>query len=294
MRKFLITREPLQGLKLYGVTLTIPGNRWKDGRIQTPSPEECAKLFDHFGKNYVTRQGCGMVWRLEVQARGVIHWHGIVAAPATLKAKGIEMPPAAALRFWWLDAIRVLGKHDFVQTWQGREVIVQHCYHCDVPGAEIHSVDVQEEGSRGAWLRYLQDHATKSKQEQIAQNVGRHWGVIGRKNFQQAKAEHRHKFSSNQTYHKFLRAYHRLTRPVMSHRKRREKTTKFYGRPFAGRSLGWVNRRGTIGQSVWFSRPETVQRLQEWAESISGSAERSEESLRRETMKRDGRGSSAP
>lgn len=266
MREFLLTHEPLPGAKLYGVTLTIPGDRWKDGKIQAPSPEECAKLFDHFGKNYVTRQGCGMVWRLEVQSRGVIHWHGILSAPATVYFHGVDMPPPCALRFWWLDALRVLGKHDFLQTWKGREVILEQWYHSDIPGAEVHSVDVQEDGGRGAWLRYLQDHATKSKQEQVAQNVGRHWGVVGRSQFRKARAEHSHQFSSVAAYWRFLRAFHRLTRPVMSYRKRREKTAKYNGRPFGGRSLGWSSNRGTIGVSVWFSKPETIKKLVAWAE----------------------------
>lgn len=165
----------------------------------------------------------------------------------------------------------------------GRRVLVgQHAVFCERveeahrmarlsewPGVREHAVDVQIDGGRGAWLRYLQDHATKAKQEQIAQGFGRHWGVVGRGCFVETKPEGEMVFTSEHSYSRFWRAYHRLTRPVSSWRVRREQTgEKYAGRIFGGRSLGWSSSRGVYGVSVWFSRPETVQRLWEWAESV--------------------------
>ena len=138
------------------------------------------------------------------------------------------------------------------------------------PGAWMYSIDVQGDGGRGAWLRYLQDHATKAKQEQIAQGFGRHWGVVGRAHFAEQEPDGEMVFSCRESYFRFWRAYHRLTQPVISYRLRRENTgAKFASRIFDGRSLGWSSSRGIYGTSVWFSKAATVQRLWEWAESLS-------------------------
>ena len=270
MRDFLLTHQPAPGLKAYGLTFTIPGDRVLDDwhTIVPPTPAECRRLLDHFAKNYLIRNGCGMVWRLEVQTRGVAHWHGILSAPELVKYKGYYAQIQFAVREWWLDALRVLGKHSFLQEWKTGFVVVGPCYHGQVPGADRNAVDIQAEGGRGAWLRYLQDHATKAKQEQIAEGFGRHWGVVGRSKFVELKPDGEKVFSSWESYFRFWRAYHRLTRPVVSHTERRIKTGgKFAKRPFGGKSLGWSSSRGIYGTSVWYSRPATVERIHAWAES---------------------------
>ena len=279
MRDYLLTHEPKPGRLLLGVTLTIPGDRCtEDGKpLPPPSPDECRHLFNHFAKHYLTRNGCGMVWRLELQTRGNAHWHGIVSAPAGLKvvySSGFSTIIAAksAIREYWFQSLRVLGKHHFLQNWKDREVILFDQYHGDIFGADRKAVNIQDDGGRGVWMRYLQDHATKSKQEQIAVGFGRHWGVVGRSQFLEMEPENELAFSCRSSYFRFWRAFHRLTRPVMSYGKRREKSGgKFAGRPFAGRSLGWSSNRGVYGQSVWFSKPETVRRIMEWAESARDS-----------------------
>jgi hypothetical protein len=329
MRDFLLTHEPEQGLTSYGLTLTVPG--------PPIEPENARRLWDHFAKHYLVRNGCGAVWRLEVQSRGAAHWHCLLSAPKKINGEKIEK----VVLKWWLDALDILPPwycHDFQidgvtppncilyktpppdgwppdigDEWNisrqpdivprvlfGHRVVtvekssdLRKFSLSNWPGARIYAVDVQGEGGRGAWLRYLQDHATKSKQEQIAQGFGRHWGVVGRGKFVESVPDAELVYSSRETYFRFWRVYHRLTRPQMSWRRRREKTgTKFLSRPFGGRSLGWSSQRGIYGASVWFSKPETVKRLYEWAESCP--TERSEESSRHETLKRVGRGSSAP
>lgn len=262
MREFLLTSKPVDGLTVYGVTLTVPG--------PPITPQEASHLFDHFTKNYLTRNGCGMVWRIEVQKRGAVHWHGIISAPRALRVADFPAPLRAdyALRCYWSEALKVLGKCDHDTEWQGRPVTLLNHFRGDLPGADVHAFNVQMEGGEGAWLRYLQDHATKSKQEQIATGFGRHWGIVGRKCFESSRPIESHEFKSAKSFSRFLRAYHRLIRPVMSYRRRREKFRKFDNRPFRGRSLGFANLRGSRGVSVWFSRPETVKRLVVWAESL--------------------------
>ena len=273
MRDYLLTHEPIPGNVLFGVTLTIPGDRCTaDGKLlPPPSPDECRHLFNHFAKHYLTRNGCGMVWRLEVQERGYAHWHGIISSPPGLKVflstRSWMLKAQDAITEYWLQSLRVLGKFNFLQKWRDRKVVLFDSYHSTIFGADKKAVDIQCEGGRGAWLRYIQDHATKAKQEQIAVGFGRHWGVVGRAQFQETIPDSELVFSCGESYYRFWRAFHRLTRPVMSYGKRREKTGgKFAGRPFAGRSLGWSSNRGIFGQSVWFSKPETVARIKEWSE----------------------------
>ena len=260
MREYLLEHKPVEGLQVYGVTLTVPG--------PPITPQESAYLFDHFSKNYIVRNGCGMVWRIEAQKRGAVHWHGIIAAPTTLPLSGFNTPLPAdtALRMYWFFALRVLGEIEWKQVYQ-RGTLSGKSTRDRIQGASEHAVDIQTDGGRGAWLRYLQDHATKAKQEQISIGFGRHWGVVGRKCFERARPIESHTFTSRKSFTMFLRAYQRLIRPVMTYRMRSEKSAKFNARPFGGRSLGWANARGSRGVSVWFSNPNTVKRLVEWAET---------------------------
>lgn len=317
MRDFLLTHEPVAGLKPYGVTFTVPG--------PPIEPERARKLWDHFAKHFLVRNGLGAVWRVEIQKRGAAHWHCLLAAPPKIEGAevwtvlryfwtraldtlppwyvhaGGDLPAPETItpgcirhttQFQWWDVSRrpcairkklpdSLGHLQQAADWiNSRQILIGHrvetlMHRSDLeklkfskwPGSWEYSVHVQGEGGRGAWLRYLQDHATKAKQEQVATGFGRHWGVVGRGKFAPVEPETEKVFSCRESYFRFWRAYHRLTRPVMSYRIRREKSVaKFAGRIFAGRSLGWSSNRGIYGQSVWFSKPETVLKLWEWAE----------------------------
>ena len=260
MREFLLKHGPVDGLDVYGVTLTVPG--------PNITREEKRKLLHRFGAHYLTRNGCGMVWRMEVQKRGAIHFHALVVAPPRVlsNVSSHPLPFEIAVRFWWLECLQVLGPVDHECKYKGREVTFTGVYRDQIPGAMFYAVDVQRDGRKGAWLRYLQDHATKAKQEQIAVDLGKHWGVVGKVYFQVQKPCARIQFTDERAFAKFLRQLHRLTRPVMTYRRRREVCRKYDSRPFSGRSLGWCSSRGRRGNSVWFSRTETMHRLAMWAE----------------------------
>lgn len=105
----------------------------------------------------------------------------------------------------------------------------------------------------GAWKRYLQDHTSKSKQEQIAEGFGRHWGTIGKDHFRRVLPESCEHLT-HQQFARFLRAYQRLCTPYI-----RDPSALF------GRRRGFLVRRGRSGRSVFFSNPETVRRLVEYA-----------------------------
>jgi hypothetical protein len=114
-------------------------------------------------------------------------------------------------------------------------------------GAYEHAVNVQTDGDRGSWKRYLQDHATKSKQEQLV-GSGRHWGVVGRKHFARIAPTDTLRLS-DEIFYRVVRALQRLS------------TRSIPAKCVFGRKLGFRNRRGSYGVSVWFSKPETVRRL---------------------------------
>jgi hypothetical protein len=215
---------------------------------------------------------------MELQKRGAAHGHCLVVAPGDdmgcVKYKGREHEAPYCLRSWWLESLRILGKHHFAQILhRGKsnqeEIILDPTYHGSIIYADRKAVNIQIDGGRGAWLRYLQDHATKSKQEQEAgPGWGRHWGVVGRGLFGHQSAYASITFSTEQKFAKFLRTYQRLCTPGRNPRERRASTwPKFTGRVFDGRAIGWRIKRGRRGSSVWFSNPETVWRIAEWAES---------------------------
>jgi hypothetical protein len=121
-------------------------------------------------------------------------------------------------------------------------------------GAEKRAADVQPFSSlMGAWKRYLQDHTTKAKQEQIGHDIGRHWGVIGRKKFMELIPEEYREMTWAQ-YSAFLRSYQRMITPYI------RCDTAFFGR-----RRGYASKRGRSGRCITFSRPETLSRLARWA-----------------------------
>lgn len=244
MRRFMLENSPPMGWPQYGVTLTIPGPTLPDDKEKRLFAAWCLLIFK--------AGGCA-VWRLELQARGSRHWHCIVALPPSL-------PPGRITRFWW-ESIDDLGPFRFDpphigKSDKGEYEIPEVCTLMNLPGAYERACVVDQNGSAGAWLRYMQDHASKDKREQCADGKGRHWGVIGRDLFQLQIPAVTDKFTDGE-YFRFLRSYQRLCTPSKNNPKS----------PF-GRSLGYRPSRGSRGTSVWFSRPETVKRLADWARGV--------------------------
>ena len=259
MREFLVSHEPPAGWNIFGASFTIPG----------PVLEAAAEkaLFSDWSCETLHRGWCA-VWRLELQKRGARHWHCIVGIPTT------ELNAKAELRESWFQSLDKCGPAGVFASrrfW---------------PGAQKHAVDIQSEGGRGAWLRYLQDHATKSKQAQIGEGVGRHWGIIGRKLFREI-LPNKTVTMTDPEFFRFLRAFRRLCTPSFDCRRkilRRQKSIDWskitpaqseahrnwmhkQGRKPFETHLGRRCHRGGYGTSVWFSRPETVFRLVEWAKA---------------------------
>jgi len=258
MREFLLTHG-CDEQKQYdlGVTLTVPG--------PVMTIPETKKLWDIFRMN-CKRLPIGIVWRLELQRRGSPHWHCRVVID------GMKSDDKKIWRHWgtqqgpdwpeetiknlWRASLYQLPAVQWHKRWKDRSGKWQHERvfekRCCLKGAEKNSCNVTEAGGRGSWLRYLQDHATKLKQEQIAVGFGRHWGVIHKNEFQELKGLTVD--LPEKAYCRFLRMYRRLCTPSIIAE----------GVPF-GRRQGFRPYRGYRGNSVWFSQPDTVRRLSEWA-----------------------------
>jgi len=221
-----------------GATLTIP--------VDNPSLSDSKRLWHRFSKA-VQRRSWGMIWRVEQQQRGALHWHCIIGSKIEDITDGRDVPEefrdlAAELFSLSIDA---LWNHCLVKS------------DMQTPAGFHHSCDVScGGGDRSEWLRYLQDHASKSKDVQEIDGMGRHWGIVGRDRFVWSTPTDTQGLN-RQEWWVFLRALQRLSTP------RRKAACVF------GSKLGYRNQRGRWGSSVWFSRAATIKRLVEYARSSS-------------------------
>jgi len=252
MRKFLLTHRVQHSLCTYGVTLTVPGP------VDVGASQ---KAFHQFCVEVQQRGWCA-VWRVEVQKRGALHWHLLMGLPAGAREAVRDVWYRCVGNMGWFAAelaertaraVRRLIEEgeweqgpDYEEDPDGQLWISNRML---LPGSHPHALDVQTDGGKGAWLRYLQDHATKTKQEQLAVSIGRHWGVVGRDRFVQALPDEVVTLDYRD-YCRIVRWCQRLATPRV----------KDPRAPF-GRRSGYRIRRGRWGESVWFSRVETVQRM---------------------------------
>lgn len=131
---------------------------------------------------------------------------------------------------------RQIARLPLVRVWDKNRNSIT-CFRLALPGAWEHCATSSLcEGDGSGWWRYLCDHTSKSKQAQMGWK-GRQWGVVYRKGFREIEPSKTP--LTLQQWNHFMRALRRLTR-----------------------SRVW---RGSMGRSVWFSSPETVRRLVDWA-----------------------------
>jgi hypothetical protein len=225
MREWMLDHQAADGWTMYGLTVTIPGPEI--------SLSEASKMWAHFSRNHIQPAGFGMVWRLEIQKRKQPHWHALVCAPDADSLKRIKHMAE--------DSIDWLGPLDGVQIIEGKNSTTTTTINSRMgwPGAGAHAVRVEVDGGDGRWLRYLQDHASKRKQDQVAE-CGRQWGVVGRVHFVKAKPLARYD-CTDEEFTKVMRFMRKLFRPCI-------KTEGVWGWKH-----GYKSRRGSRGRSVWFT-----------------------------------------
>jgi len=251
LREALLTLEPDEGMITVGFSGTVPG--------PVLSRDEVKRVWNSFAWG-LQDSGCCMVWRLEIQERQQFHWHGTISGFPKVIPVGcgikVNIPLGHAVVLLWCHAIDLLGTVNLSGTeWQNRYGLRSASSRMAMPGAQEHAarVEVKQADSLGAWLRYLQDHASKRKQDQIPEGVGRHWGIVGRKYYRRAIPDEAVSLS-DKAYGRFRRAYERLATPHVSDE----------GCAFGNR-LGFRCHRGRRGRAVSFVNPATVKRLLEWA-----------------------------
>ena len=257
LRRVLLESLPPVGWHTIGLSFTVPGPALPHRASRDLWLDFC---------NRVNLEGLAMIWRCEIQKRGALHWHAVGIGENPVGAHRV----VESFRELWRDAVGRLGPHEFNPPYRGANGswsrgVVSVSSLMALPGAGAHAFDGQADsaaGCRSAWLRYLQDHASKGKQEQIPESIGRHWGIVGRKNFEQASPTGIEKLT-RKPYARFIRALQRLATP----------SYPCEGVPF-GRRLGFRIRRGSgYGTSVWFTNTATIKRLVEWAKSGSDDEE---------------------
>jgi hypothetical protein len=231
MREAMLWSKAPDGWDTLGFTLTVPGS--------VLSLEDAKELWGNYSR-VIQKQGFSMVWRLEIQARGQLHWHGIAFVPSNC---------AGLFEMFWKMAVDGLGP-DVHVTDKGE--IYQVMGRMELPGASKHAVDVQtgQGAQKAAWFRYLQDHASKSKQEQVAESCGRHWGIVGRKMLGREAPED--VALNDDDFYKVLRICSRWAR-------RRTKADCVFGCKKFPRT-----KRGSRGASVWFEGQDLMPRVLAW------------------------------
>lgn len=257
LRDWLLVNQPVGGVVI-AATLTVPG--------EPLNPDDWRKLMKLLTTKLI-RAKVGLVWRLELQKRGMPHLHCLaVPAPQShtrqrrRRARGVEDSlPSTHLGLWlkwtWLDLIDTLPQSSGRVYIEGLGVIeVESASRSHLVGAREHAVDLSEdEGDR--WYRYLCDHTTKSKQEQIATWQGfRHWGIIYRDAFIEVAPSEVINLPRRQ-----YSAYYRQLRKL-SRRRIRDARCPFGSRRAAS------PRRNCGGSAVWFGiSPDLTRKLADWA-----------------------------
>jgi len=252
LRQFLVTHEFPSDWTAFGVTYTVPGGPWP--------LEQYKDLWERYCKSKLV-EGHALVWRAEVQKRGALHWHALYGHPPHTVYWPTQLPSLIA--YDWLQHLdrvwpEVAYPRMVTVDWQPGTgaVRIKGGRMSGWPGAFAHACDVRmSEPGRGAWFAYLAQHASKFKEEQVGQDIGRHWGVVGRKRILRAEA---------QDMVMLTEAEYAKVRRIVERMKRRQVPSE--ASPF-GKKLGRPLKLGRRGRSVVFGDPATILRLARWVQN---------------------------
>jgi hypothetical protein len=234
LRRALLQLEPPPAFDEWAVTLTVPGDK--------TSPERYKQLWADFARQAQKKHWAG-IWRMEVQKRGALHWHVVLHLPPT--AEGADVTDLWHSVLSRSGPVMVTPKATKEDPEPWGEIYDSRL---ECPGAVRYSARVDASDGSERWWRYLCDHTSKTKQEQIGSGVGRHWGIIGRKLYGVHHPDVQR--VSDRVFFRVLRALQRLSTSGVKEPKA----------PF-GRKLGTRMKRGHGGRSVWFTSPDLVKRL---------------------------------
>lgn len=248
LRQLLACAKGPDGWTCFGVTLTVPG------------PEIDGIQWRRLWRAYVQRlRRIGvilMIWRIEKQARGQPHIHGICWGAQARRCVDERWVTSlqTLIGEHWMENLGLLGPCSgptkvlqYVEIISSDNEVAQYgnglasVTHRKLwPGAEKHAVkfDGLDGKDKMGWWRYLAAHTSKSKQSQLGWK-GRQWGVINRGHLD--REEPILVELTQQAMHKVIRCLRKLTgcRYASGH-----------------------------GKQTWFDNPTTSLRLSEWATGI--------------------------
>lgn len=261
-RDYMITHEP--DAEIYAVTLTVPGD--------IVTPEQWKVLFVAYTTT-LTRSGVGAIWRLELQKRGQPHLHMIATAPEGLKIIGEEKEDRIACVSLWFHRQWFEHLDKYLPPCEGRiktgfdtntgrdssDLAVSPVPRSALMGADRHAVCFEPDEGDILWWRYLCDHTSKSKQEQICGWEGfRHWGKTTKRRFLEIEPE---KWKVSRAV--FVKVYRWLRQA--SRRRIRDPRCVF------GSRMAASPRRHSSGSAVWFGvTADQIERMTLYAMSLCG------------------------
>lgn len=266
MRLWLLEHAAVGDVLEACVTLTVPGPNL--------TPEEVRDVWRRMTV-YLPRIGVSCVWRLEVQERGAAHWHCLMHRSRSYRHPQVKTLPEEAL-----DVQRDLFLLDVRRNWAAALDSLGECVHqtarCEyravrsaLPGA-FEPIDGKPYGvavdfdhvdkASVGWIRYMLDHASKAKQSQEAQGLGRHWGVIGQKAYEANEVE--------SVANLGRRAYVGLLRVLRKWNRMRIRVKDGCRSDVWGTKLGYETGRGRRGSSVWFGNPAVFERARDYARAL--------------------------
>lgn len=251
MRMFMLTHNVNPDLIECSVTLTVPG--------PTMSPEEKKALWKYW-TDEVNRKGWACLWRLELQKRGQFHWHCIMGLKNNYGTwqQYFERIIEKAEKEGTSHKFRYIIKKDknglsykkyyTVQEFLLKEM-VSELWSKVLPGerskfSNDHTVELEMDRTGYAWRRYMQDHASKLKDEQLA-DTGKQWGIINRKLFIDSRLILDVDFLSRRHWCIFNRPLMRLKNGTNKKKKRFKKISQ--------------------GKSVSFGKKDTFIKLYDWS-----------------------------
>ncbi len=147
--------------------------------------EDAKRCFEFWSREAVKRDWSA-IWRMEIQQRGMIHYHLWLGIPWSLDTMDMATMKGffEQIRQSWADAVDSIGCRMSTKTQEKINISQMIGFQKHGVVTEWHSDD--EDGSKADfWFRYMAAHAIKdTKQEAVGR--GRHWGIVGRKGFSEA------------------------------------------------------------------------------------------------------------
>ena len=262
MRKFLIQNKFKDKFHQFGLTLTIPGYPLNEKTLK--------KLFNRFRTNSKRMPfEFGAVARVETQARGQLHYHLICGVTTDNEDEIVK-----EMEKLWIKTLKAIGTIPKEHTGTFSEPIriepsevtetfdywqsIEDAYELNKSKAKrkfIYSKACQVElfptQEYGNWLRYLNDHATKFKKDQIHSYNIRHWQIINKEAFERCPGERT--ILDDNLFFQICRWLSRMQTPIFK--------SKVPGMLFNKRKGRSFKHTGKSGLYNYFSNPATMQAM---------------------------------